>query len=431
DSWQEPESAPFAPLTVASIAPMSGCDALSFSPSIAAAVSTSRAGAPAGYDLHIDVPQSEEIQGLASPDVRNVELALPQGTVISPSAANGLVACKDDQFALRVRARGACPQASKIGTVKITTPLLAQPIPGSVYVGQPECAPCSGAQAQAGQMLHLLLEAEGSGVIVKLSGHTRVDQQTGQLTTAFAENPQLPFSDLEVSLEHGPNAPLANPSACGPAITTAHLTPWSTLTATDAAAAPLAIEGCSAPGFSPALRAGMSTSAHAGAFSSFSLALSRQDGEQTLGRVTITTPPGLLGVLRGVAKCLEPQASAGACPASSQIGTSSVTVGPGSSPLTVSGGKVFLTGPYAGQPFGLSIVTPAEAGPFILSGNTGQGSAAVRAGIGIDEHTSAITIASDELPQQLDGVPLDIRTVQVDINREGFMLNPTNCRPMS
>jgi hypothetical protein len=431
DSWQNPESAPFASLAAASIAGIGGCEALPFSPSIAAQASTHQPGVPAGYDIHLDVPQSEETEGLSSPDVRNVEVTLPHGTVLSPSAANGLVACTDAQFALKVRVRGACPPASKIGTIKITTPLLAQPIAGSLYVGQPECSPCSGPQAEAGQMLHLLLEAEGSGVVIKLSGHTRVNEATGQLTTTFAENPQLPFSDLEVSLERGPGAPLANPSTCGPAITTAHVTPWSTLTATNVAAPPIPIEGCTPPAFSPSFTAGMTSSASAGAFSRFSLTLSHQDGEQTLGRVTITTPPGLLGMLKGVTQCPDAQANVGTCPAASQIGTASVTVGPGSSPLTIAGGTVYLTGPYDGKPFGLTIVTPAEAGPFKLSGNTGQGTEVVRASIAIDPHTSAITVASDALPQQLNGVPLDVRNIKIDIDRPGFMFNPTDCNQLS
>lgn len=431
DSWQSPEVAPLAQLTAASIPAMTGCEALSFRPAISVESSTHQAGGPAGYDIHVDVPQGEEIEGLASPDVRDVELTLPQGTVVSPSAVNGLVACTEAQIALKVRAKGACPAASKIGNVKITTPLLAQPISGSLYVGQPECSSCSGAQAQAGEMLHLLLEAEGSGVIIKLAGHTKINEQTGQLTTTFAENPQLPFSDLEVSLKDGPSAPIANPSTCGPAISTAHLTPWSTMTATDVASPPIPIEGCAAPGFSPSFVAGMTGSANAGAFGGFSVSLSRRDNEQTLDQISVTTPPGLLGVLKGVVQCTEPQAAAGTCPVASQIGTGSITIGPGPSPLTITGGRVYLTGPYGGKPFGLSIVTPAEAGPFKLSGNTGEGTEVVRASIAVDPLTSAITVASDALPQQLDGVPLNIRTVRIDINRQGFMFNPTNCRPMS
>src|SRR6202035_3672983 len=140
----------------------------------------------------------------------------PEGTVISPSAANGLAACSEAQFALHDGRPGGCPPQSTLGTLKIATPLLQLPLEGNVFLGQPECSPCTPADAAAGRMLPLLLEAHGSGVIVKLAGRTAVNQETGQLTTTFSEDPQLPFSDLELSLNGGEDAPLVNPTACQP-----------------------------------------------------------------------------------------------------------------------------------------------------------------------------------------------------------------------
>ena len=408
-----------------------GCEKLRFEPSMSARPDTFERSAPAGYEVDLHIPQNEDPEGLATPDVRDVHVTLPEGTVISPSAANGLTACTEAQFGLHSGRAGECPRASTLGTVKITTPLLQLPVEGHVFVGEPECSPCTPADAQDGKMVPLLLEVEGSGVIVKLAGQTSINQGNGQLTTTFRENPQLPFSDLELSLKGGEDAPVVNPRVCGPAIATARLTPWSTLTATEVSAPPIPITGCSTPGFGPSLRAGMTTTAQAGAFSGFSVTLSRPDGQQDLRSVTVSTPPGLAGMVSKVALCGEAEANAGTCPASSQIGTSWTTLGPGTEPLTITGGKVYLTGPYGGGPFGLSIVMPAEAGPFKLAGTTGAGAVVVRASIAIDPRTSVITIASGELPTQLDGIPLDIRTVNVDVNREGFMFNPTNCNAMS
>jgi hypothetical protein len=441
DSWQHPGvldgvglpdvSVPGWSSASAAIPAFSGCERLQFNPALTVAATSAQASVPAGYTVHVEVPQDENPEGLATADVRDAEVTLPRGTTISPSAANGLQACSEAQFGLKSSAAGNCPPAATIGSVKITTPLLPVPVTGHVFLGQPECAPCAPADAQNGKLVPLLLEAEGSGVIIKLAGKTSIDQQTGQLATTFTENPQLPFSDLELSLKGGEDAPLVNPSTCGPAIATAKLTPWSTMTATEVSAPPIPISGCSPQGFSPSLHAGMTSTAQAGGFSGFSVTLSRPDGEQDLKSVSVNTPPGLLGMLSTISRCADAQANAGTCPAASQIGTASTTLGRGTLPLTVTGGKVYLTGSYRGEPFGLSIVMPAEAGPFKLAGNTGQGTVVVRASIAVDPHTSALTITSDELPQQLDGIPLEIRTVNVDINREGFMFNPTNCSPMS
>jgi len=280
-------------------------------------------------------------------------------------------------------------------------------------------------------MVPLLLEVDGPGVIVKLAGHTAIDQESGRLTSSFREDPQLPFSDLEVTLKNGPDAPLVNPHVCGPAPASVQLTPWSAAAATEVSAPPIPIGGCSPPTFTPSLRAGMTGTAQAGAFSPFSVTLARPDGQQDLRSITVTTPPGLLGMLSHVSPCGETQANAGTCPAASEIGSTSVTVGPGPQPYEITGGRVFLTGPYRGQPFGLSIVLPAAAGPFTLAGDTGVGTEALRASIAIDPTTAALTVSSDELPRQLNGIPLDIDRVVVDIDREGFMFNPTNCSAMS
>jgi hypothetical protein len=431
DSWQEEPTSPRPLLTETSMAGMTGCEVLQFNPSIATEASTHRAGAPTGYSVRIDLPQNEELESLATPDIRATEVALPEGTVLSPSAANGLSACSDEQFGLHVEGGGDCPSSSKIGKVEVTTPLLSKALTGSVYVGSPECSPCSPGDAQNGRMARLFVEAEGSGVVIKQAGRTKIDQTTGRLVTSFTGMPQAPVSDISISLESGSNAALVNPSTCGPAVTTAAVTPWSSMTASEISAPAVAIEGCTTPGFAPSFAAGRTTSARAGGFTGFAASLSRNDGEETLGRVSVTTPPGLLGVLKSVEQCSETQANAGTCSAGSLIGSGSIVAGPGSSPLTISGAKVYLTGPYGGKPFGLSIVTPATAGPFVLSGNTGNGTEVVRASIAVDPHTSALTVTSDPLPQMLDGVPLDIRKVDITIDREGFMFSPTNCDAMA
>jgi hypothetical protein len=140
--------------------------------------------------------------------------------------------------------------------------------------------------------------------------------------------------------------------------------------------------------------------------------------------VTVTTPPGLLGVLKSVQQCGEPQAGQGTCGPGSLIGHATVTAGVGPDPVSTTG-EVFLTGPYKGAPFGLSIVVPTAVGPFNL------GNVVVRAAIGVDPHTAQITVTSDALPTILQGIPLQVKTANVSIDRPGFIFNPTNCEPLA
>jgi hypothetical protein len=461
DSWVDPQRWVSKETTMYEGSPgqgVSGCDLLQFEPTIELKPEETEADTPSGYEVDLKVPQAPSLYPvLATPDLRNAEVTLPEGVAVSPGAADGLVACQEsgpqginitrgwtptgeqpldpaDPEAMEIApdglphvAPGHCPLASQIGTVEITTPLLASPLKGHVYVAQPLCGgtgqpACSEAEAANGNLFRLYLEAEGSGVIVKLEGRVSVNPSTGQLTTTFKENPQLPFSELKLELTGGPRAPLANPQTCGQATTTSSLEPWSA-PESGAPATPFssfAVTGCASPmPFSPAFSAGTLSPA-AGAFSPFTLSLSRSDGQQDLSGLTVQTPPGLLGMLSAVQLCPEPQASQGTCGSQSLIGHTLVAAGAGSHPFS-NPGTVYLTGPYKGQPFGLSIVTPAKAGPFNL------GNVIVRASIHVDPHTSALTVTSDPLPQIIDGVPLRIQTVNVTIDKPGFMFNPTNC----
>jgi hypothetical protein len=423
----------------ATMPPVVGCNNLAFNPSLSlgpAPVSeggSSQPDAPSGYDVDLRVPQTESYNVLATPELKTATVVLPDGVSVSPSAANGVQACGKAQIALESDEPASCPPSAQIGTVKIITPLLEEALEGTVFLGEPECRAgggCTEIDANEGRIFRLFIQAhsEKLGITIKLPGTVRANPATGQLTAEFKGNPQLPFNDLELHFKTGPRAPLANPQTCGTLATVSDLEPWSAPeTPTSTSTPTFAIAGCGASlGFSPGFSAGMS-SAVAADSSTFSVSFSRNDGEQDLGRAIVQTPPGLLARMESVARCGESDANAGACPAASQIGTTTVSAGPGSNPYTIATGKVYLTGPYNSGPFGLAIVVPAEAGPFRLAGTTGRGLEVVRAAIAVNPTTATLTVTSDPLPQIVDGVPIRLRTINVEINRPGFMLNATNC----
>jgi hypothetical protein len=418
----------------ATLPPVEGCPTLSFDPSLSfqpasvAEGGTTTADQPSGYNVDLAVPQTEEYGELATPELKTAIVTLPQGVSVSPSGANGLQACGNQQVALESDEPASCPLSSQIGTAKITTPLLEEVLEGEVLLGEPECAPCTEADAGDGRVFRLFIQvrSEKLGITIKLPGTVKANPATGQLTAEFKENPQLPFSDLELQFNNGPRSPLANPQTCGTFTTVSDLEPWSAPeTATEVSESPFAISGCgSSLPFVPAFSAGTASPA-AGAFSPFSVTFSRNDGEQDLGGITVTTPPGLLGKIAGIARCGEAAANAGTCGAESQIGTATVTAGPGSDPYAISGGRVYLTEGYKDEPFGLSIVVPAVAGPFNL------GNVVVRASVAINPTTAALTITSNPLPQIVDGVPIRLRSATVEVNRGDFMFNATNCAQQS
>jgi hypothetical protein len=348
---------------------------------------------------------------------------------VNPGVADGLQGCSDAQISLFSADPAICPDASQIGTAEVHTPLLDHPLAGAVYIGTPLCNPCNDADAASGRMLRLFIQVNDpqSGVVVKLPGTVSANPSTGRLIATFKNNPQLPFSDLKLQFKGGPRAPLATPQTCGVFTTTSDLEPWSapeTPDATPSSSFGVSWDGAggacpASPPFAPSFTAG-TVMPKAGGYSPFTLTLARADREQDLSQVQVHMAPGLLGTLSSVPLCGEPQAGLGTCSQASRIGTTTVAAGAGSDPFYLSG-PVYLTGPYNGAPFGLSVAVPAVAGPFNL------GTVVVRAAITIDPLTAAVTVTSGALPQIIDGVPVRLRTVNVTVDRPGFIFNPTSC----
>ena len=443
DSWQDPGVFSSASVVNHDNAgrPLGfdGCGRLPFSPSITVRPDSSSTDSPTGLHVDLSSPQGglQDPQGLAAANLKKAVVTLPAGVSVNPSSADGLVGCSLAQIALSSDAPASCPDASKVGTVEVDTPVLDHPLLGGVFVAQQDNNPFHSLLA-----IYIAVADPQTGVVIKLAGQVVPDPVTGQLTATFDNNPRQPFSDLKLDFFGGPRAALATPASCGTFQTTSQLTPWSAVdpsnplpsevvSPSDSFSITSGANGSSCGGspFAPGFIAG-TVSNQANGFSPLSVSFSRPDGDQQLGGVSVQMPPGLLGMLSNVPLCGEPAASQGTCSSESQIGHTTVSAGAGSSPVVVpQAGQpqapVFLTGPYKGAPFGLSIVVPAVAGPFNL------GTVVVRAAIGVDPHTAQVTITSDPLPSILEGVPLRVRKVDVVVDRPGFIFNPTSCDPLS
>jgi hypothetical protein len=452
DTWENPEewfntSFDFVNEGAEHPLELAGCDRILFAPSIEVRPETSVADSPTGLDVDVRVPQDEDPDGLATSDLEETVVRLPAGLGVSPSTLNGRGACSEAQMGLTSEAVAECPESSKLASVEVVTPLLETPLDGSLYLAQQG----NGGEGQGsnpfGSLVAVYLVIEGHGVRLKLTGKGELNPVTGQISARFGADPvtgqsgipQLPFNEFRLHFFGGPRAPLVTPRVCGSYETTSEMIPWSHTPAPgEAQGTPVASpssgfaisSGCPTGAFGPSLTAG-TVSARAGGFSSFVTTISRQDSEQDLEGVQLHIPPGVLGLLSKVALCGEAQAQAGTCGEGSLLGSVSAAVGPGEDPFVVTGGRVYLTGPYRGAPFGLSIVVPAQGGPYRLDGpgTNGNGEIVERAAISIDPNTTALTITTDPLPLIVEGVPLQVKAFYVEVNRPEFMFNPTNCAP--
>ena len=453
--WQEPlESSDSSSLSGdANGVPhgLTGCEAVPAEVQTSAHSQSGRTDTSSGLEVGVrpNLGGLEAPEGIADATLKGATVTLPPGIVVNPGEAAGLQSCPAGrpspaegkygdaittaQEAERHEEDAApayCPAASKLGTVSISSPLIEadaeHELTGGVYL-LPSQPP----------ELGLLIAASGDGVAVKLKGTVHLNETTGQLVTTFTETPPLPFSNLTVSFDGGAKAAIDTPAKCGTYTVGSDFQPWSTPFVSDAlsSAGMVFAEGASggscvsALPFEPRFSAG-SANAQAGGFTDFTMQLQRGDGQQRVEKLQIVTPPGFAAAISSVPQCPEPQAQAGSCPSASQIGHAIVTAGPGPDPLTIpQPGEptpaIYLTGPYDGAPFGLSIVTQVLAGPFNL------GTIVTRAKIEVNPHTAQVTVTTDPLPQIIKGVPTDIRSVYADIDRPGFAFNPTNCSASS
>ncbi len=450
-SWQEPD----VWVSGSHIGPaFTGCEKLGFLPEIGSQATTDSAETGTGLDFSIDFddPGLKNPDGLAQSDLQKAVVTLPRGVTINPSAGEGLGVCApadlDRETLVSVPGEG-CPNASKIGTVEVVSPLVAEPVDGSVFLAAQDdpgtTAP--GAENPFDSLIafYIVLKGPKLGILVKQPAKVEPDPRTGQLVTTVDDIPQIPFSRFDFHFREGQRAPLVSPPTCGTYTTKAELTPRANPTQVRTLEASFEITRgigggpCPAggvPPFKPGFVAG-SLNHNAGSFSPFLLRLTRRDGEQDLTKFSAVLPPGVVGKLAGVGKCANAQIlgakgktgrqelASPSCPAGSKIGSTLAGAGVGSS-LTHVPGSLYLAGPYRGAPLSVVSITPAIAGPF------DAGTVVVRVGLDLNPVTAQVEVkgaASDPIPHILKGIPLKLRDLEVKVDRPRFTLNPTNCNP--
>jgi hypothetical protein len=410
-----------------------GCEQLTFNPSLTAQPTTQEADSPSGVDIELRVPQELSPTTPSPSEIKAAKTTLPVGFSINPNAADGKVSCSDAQSAIGTRGAATCPEFSKVGSLTLDSTALPEPIPGAIYIGDPK----------PGDRYRILLTADGFGTHTKLPGSVQPDPQTGQMVISFPDLPQSPLTAFNMHFFGAERGLLATPTHCGTYNVESEFVPWNNALPPQHSVSQFTVsagpDGKPCPagprGFSPSVKAGTANTT-AGMHTPFTLELNRADGDQNLQTITMQGPPGFAATIRGLGRCPDSalaaiaspgysgaaETAASLCPAGSQIGTAIAGAGAGSQQLYLPG-RVYLAGPYKGAPLSLAVITPAVSGPYDL------GNVVVRAALNLDPVTAQVIAVSDPLPRILEGIPLRLRTVRVTLDRPGFTYNPTNCDP--
>jgi hypothetical protein len=443
-SWQHPADVKTVQFSQSAV---TDCEDVEFTPEAVLRPTNREADTPTGLDVEFKMP----LDGLLDPNgtgqaaLDNATVTFPKGMSINPSSAQGLNACSLAQVKLRSNDPAECPESSRVGEIEIETPLIREPLKGSIYVAQQNHNPFDSTLG-----LYMVFSSARDGITVKVAGKVTPDPRTGQLVSTFTENPEWPFSRLTLRFNEGPRAPLINPPTCGSYAIHTEFSPWSAVnpanpTPNEIVSSDSSYEvvsgpsgsPCPPPSLEPKLTAGLQ-GVQAGSKSPFVFSLSREDGTQRFTGIEVSTPKGLTAYLKGIPYCTDaqlgsisgaeeagrPEIANPTCPAASQVGTSEAGAGSGPFPFYTKG-KAYLAGPYKGAPVSLAVVTPAVAGPFDL------GNVVIRNPLYVNPVTSQVSTVSDPIPTILHGILLDVRDIRVALDRPGFTAAPTSCEPMA
>jgi hypothetical protein len=424
--------------------PITGCAGLGFKPLPEGNLTDKMASSPSGFNFRLE----NESDALIDPtqripaQVNSVVVGLPSGVTVNPSVGAGLGACTPAQYAAET-AQGpegsGCPNAAKIGDFEVITPLFSERLRGAVYLASPYQNPSGNLVA-----VYLVARSSGRGILVKLAGKIDPNQATGTLTATFDGLPQLPYTDLDLTFRTGQRSFLITPASCGQATTQIEMAPWGGILgnahATTASQITAGIGGgpCpfGTPPFSPGAIAG-GINSNVGSYTPYFVHLTRQDTEQEITSYSLILPKGITGKLAGIPFCPESAIQAArtnsgfaetaspSCPAASHVGRTLSGYGVGAA-LTYAPGRIYLAGPYNGQPLSLVTVNSATVGPFDL------GTIVIRSAFAVDRHTAQLQIdstASDPIPHILAGIPLHLREVRIYMDRYQFTHNPSSCEP--
>lgn len=430
------------------------CAFLGFAPHPVATLTTKNASTASGFlfTLHNEDAALLDRTARVPAQVKKATILLPEGVTINPSVGEGLGTCSEAQFAAETafsRQGEGCPDGAKIGTFAVATPLFEERLSGAIYLATPDDPPTATPGAEnpfdALVAVYMVARAPGRGVVARVAGKIVPDPATGRLTATFEGLPQLPYDDLEVNFRSGQRAPLISPPSCGHQLTGVDLVPWGGVVSVghfgidSEVSAGIGGGACpdgSTPPFHPEAVAG-GVNSNVGSYTPYFVHLSRQDTEQEITSYSLVLPKGITGKLAGIPFCPEAaiaaarsrsgaaEAASPSCPAASQVGRTLTGYGVGPA-LTYAPGRIYLAGPYKGQPLSLVTINSATVGPFDL------GTIVIRSAFAVDPLTAQLQIdsrASDPIPHILDGIPLHLRDIRIYIDRPNFTRNPTSCEP--
>ncbi len=353
--------------------------------------------------------------------LKSTTITLPPGVGIAgqlASGPDGLRLCSAADYGRTEQRSAICPAETSVGKVEFTSPNLDGVFSGDVFLGE---------QRERGGLPDIYIQVEQSkadfAARAKIVGTMRWNAQH-QIVTEFDDLPQLPFGEFRLTLRGGDHGVLTTPRACGAYAGSVVLEP-SNGAPPVTTSLPITIDrDCVDPAaFTPTI--GVTTSsAQAGAAGAVTtISIVRPDRQARLQRLDADLPPGVLADLNGVASCTASQLATASCPASSRIGAVRATVGVGPAPLT-SGGDVFLMDPPAGAAAGVGIQAPVRFGDVDL------GVLTMTARIDLRQSDFGLRFSAD-VPDRYRGFPLEVRGLDVALDRPGFGKNPTSCDPLT
>ena len=287
-----------------------GCDQLSFNPSLYAQPTTTATDTPSGLEVDLSVPQQQSPDSPLSLRDPRRHRQPARGLLDQPQRRRRQDRLHRRRSALRHRRKKpSAPNPPRSAASRSTAPPSPAPFPASSTWANrsPATATASSSSPTA------------SPPTSSWPASVTPNPRPASSPSPSPNLPQSPFTDFNMHFFGSERGLLATPTQCGTYPVDKHLHP---LGCRPARTRPPPSSSPSTPGLAappapapavpstPAFRRSSADNT-AGAHSPFSLELTRTDGDQNLSALTVTTPPGFSATLKGIPYCSDAALDAG------------------------------------------------------------------------------------------------------------------------
>lgn len=395
------------------------CGTVPFAPALSFVPTRSAAATPTEFGVQLDQTFDPKADAIINPYTAG-EVVLPDGVSLTAAlnAKGDLSACTAEEFGLTTPEPITCPETSLVGDSFADSPLVPA-LSGRVYLGYPS-------PEHPDDLAELLVYVEDGPEVdalrIKFVIRISVDEATGLVHAVLDNIPQVPVSSFRFTFRAGEQPAVRQPRICGTTYGAGSMRAAGGGSPAPLRAPYVVDQNCDPVATEPVVSF-MPQDTQAAGSTAVKVGMSFANGRAPAQELRVSMPAGIAAYLAEVPMCALADAASGTCPEASRVGDVRATSGQTAVPAAFTGGLYLVEAPDADSVGTLAVAIPVQVGPINIGVTTAIAPMRLRDDLGVDVNV--------QVPQTVRGVPLDLRDLELSINRQGFMRLPSACGPVS